>query len=280
MGIGGSKTRKFASLIQHILKNEYDLVVLEGGISSNNLLGLAPLLASYQIPFKIACPKTNGSAIGNQKWLERLFEPKDFIEIESTQGKTETFYRDTLKASNPFIVKEGAKQVESIYGLLTLAQEIDHYNRTTSTEFENIFIDSGSGITAIGLLIGLQLFQSAHRQVVITLIAGTEKEFHSDLTHLVDAFNKAENQSIDLSKMHFKFSRPSTAKSFGSVNRTSLNDWIVSMKKLKIPIDLTYTSKHLSSVGLFCQQNELLGPQLFINSGSWFAARNHGHLLS
>ena len=278
-GIGGSKVRKFSSILQHILKNDFDRVILEGSLQSNNALGLAPLLSSYQIPFTLACPKPQSSAVGNRIWIEQLYDPDWVHDIPSTQGLSESDYRSTLAIKNPFIIREGAKQVESVYGLLSLAKEIGDFSSKSKIQFETIFIDAGTGITAIGLLIGLELYGIDYQQVNITLIAGTEKEFHRDLRDIVSNFNGIENVNIDVSKMRLGFLRPPTGKSFGSVNHTALNDWMQSMKKLKFPIDLTYTSKHLSSTQQFCRENPSTLPRLFINSGSWFAARNHEHRM-
>lgn len=274
MGVGGSKVRKFTSLIWHIQQNQYDVVVLEGSLYSNNILGLAPLLASYQIPFKVACPTPKSKAIGNRIWLELLIESDQFID-PAHDDEPEAHYCSALGVEKVFVIKEGGKQIESIYGLLSLASEIHDYSKAHSVDFDRIFIDSGSGTTAIGLLIGLELLEVEYNELVVTLIAGTEKEFHMDLKALAHSFAQRENLVLDVEKMRFKCAYPVSAKSFGSINSTSTNAWLATMKELKFPMDYLYTSKHWSAVRQYCEKTPSPLPQLFINSGSWLASRNH-----
>jgi 1-aminocyclopropane-1-carboxylate deaminase/D-cysteine desulfhydrase-like pyridoxal-dependent ACC family enzyme len=278
LGIGGSMARKFASIVFAIKKKAPDYVVIEGSLNSNNVLGITSLLNSYDVKVVLALPKSHSQNLGNALWIKQIANKSQLIEIESTRGASNNFYQEKLKTDSVFIIKEGACQVESLPGLFTLGKEIIDFENENGFEFENIYIDAGTGVTAFATYLSMAM---ANRKphFYVTLIAGNETEFVKMARQLIGEFNKEIGIHVDFNLQQFTFLKPSTAKSFGSVNATIKQEWQTIMRELGFPIDLTYTAKHFNSVKNHLYKSSDLAKSLVLNCGSWLSARNHENLF-
>lgn len=278
-GIGGSKVRKFTSLLKSIKSENPDFIVIEGSLNSNNVLGITALLNSLNLKCRLFLPQSHSSKKGNAIWTNQILFKDQIITSESHKGYTLEYYKQQLKTDNLFVVKEGASQIESIPGLLTLGQEINSFCQKEKLNFDSVYIDAGTGITAIALLISLKLL-NLKPHVYITLIAGSEAEFEQSLNEHVKSFNKLFDCNLNADEMRFNLLKPTTAKSFGSVNSTIKQEWLLMMKELGFPVDLTYTAKHFSTVKDHLKTSGEQKKNLVINCGSWFASRNHESLFN
>jgi len=278
-GLGGSKSRKHASIVDAINKQKPDIVVVEGSAQSNNVLAVSSLFSSMQIPFKIACPEAKSANKGNAIWLDAISEKNAFIQIGQTSGMPTEYYQELLKVNNVYVIKEGAAQIDAIPGLLGLSSEIIAFEMSEEVCFERIFIDAGTGISAIGLLIGLALLGRSDVDIVITLIAGDENSFEQLLNEIVNEFNTIHNQAIEVAGMNYKLLKPKISRSFGSINRTLIKEWRIMMCELGMAIDIIYTSKHFYTIKQVLELEEHDGTTLIINGASPLAARNFSHLL-
>ncbi len=276
-GISGSKVRKFASLIKSISDQKPDWVVVEGSLNSNNVLGLSSLLNSSNIKFKLALPKSNSAQMGNAIWIESIYKD-EVLEIENTNGLPFEKYAQLLKSDNLFVIKEGAAQIESVAGLLNLGNEIMEYEKANNQKFNAIYIDAGTGITAISVVLAYA-FSNHSPKFYITLIAGTKNEFVKLMQNTLNEFNSKNVMDLSLNLENITFLEPPSAKSFGSINATIKNEWQFQMKELGYPIDLTYTAKHFFTVKEHLKKQPNNQYKLIINCGSWHSARNHEHLL-
>lgn len=279
LGIGGSKARKFASLLFKICQQNPELVIVEGSLNSNNVLGITALLNSYGFNIALALPKSHSPNIGNALWVSQLVEKNQIIEIGSIQEETREYYEESFGVENIFIIREGACQIESIPGLLTLGQEILDFEQSDKIEFDNLFIDSGTGITAISTYIAMELHNRLPNYF-ITLIAGSSDYFFDTAESMIHRFNRLYDQNISLKMDKFTFLLSPTAKSFGSINTSIKKEWKQIMHKLGFPIDLTYTAKHLYTIKNNLSNLDNLSKNLVVNCGSWLSARNHEHFFT
>ncbi|MFY0672902.1 MAG: hypothetical protein JXQ87_05835 [Bacteroidia bacterium] len=277
IGIGGSKARKFASLYFEIKKKKPSIIVVEGSLNSNNVLGITALLNSSGQKTILALPDSKSENLGNAPWIKQILNT-DILKVDSTNGENETYYKEQLNCEAIFVIKEGACQIESIPGLLSLGKEIIHHQENNNVKFDNIFVDSGTGITAISTYIALSL-DGQFPKYFITLIAGNEEEFFSTALDLITKFNKRFGKRVSINKKQFKFIRPTTSKSFGSINSTIRAEWLKMMNELGFPIDITYTAKHFFTVKNQLKSIDNSSINLVLNCGSWISARNHEHLL-
>lgn len=276
LGVGGSKARKYASLIAHACNHRPQYVVVEGSLNSNNVLGLLPLLFSYGLQVAIAVPHSHSPHLGNAPWVRAMCHGK-VMHVSTTSGMDLQYYRERLASESIFVVREGACQVESLPGALTLAQEIIPLLEQEKQPIERIYIDAGTGLTAAALLLGLS-HESIDIPVYVTNIAGKAGEFEDTLKRISHEWQRFVYLPTANPPGNFEVLTPPTARSFGSVNATIRREWLDQMAALHMPLDLTYTAKHFYTAKCHLAQNTCAGA-LVINCGSWLAARNHSHYL-
>jgi 1-aminocyclopropane-1-carboxylate deaminase len=273
-GISGSKYRKFASLMPFLLENKFDEVVLIGSAQSNNVIGALQLLNENGIKTRLILLESNEAELkGNLLWMSLLHDLKDAIWIKRENWKNvdeiaSEYKEDQKKAGRYiFIFPEGGLTVESLPGAMTLAFDIIENEREKGLDFDHLFIDSGSGTTAIGLLLGLRLLQKKCN-VHITLIAGTEREFMSKcdtLSWQFEDYTGIKLPTENFVKLHFY--KPSVALSFGSVTKTVLNEVKSVARTEGILMDPVYSIKHLMTAKEIIKEQQISGNMLFIYCG-------------
>ncbi|MGZ5302842.1 MAG: hypothetical protein ACXWDO_01885, partial [Bacteroidia bacterium] len=192
-GITGSKYRKYASLLPFLLQGEFNEVLLIGSAQSNNVVSLLQLLNENSIKPKLMLLESNeADKKGNLLWLHLLHDMNDVLWVKREDWKNvkqlaETYAIESFQNRQKmvFVVEEGASVPQALPGAMTLAGDILQYESNNHTKFDHVFIDSGSGTAAIGLLYGLALADVTDKNIYITLIAGTEEEFLQQYKNLV-----------------------------------------------------------------------------------------------
>ena len=272
-GITGSKYRKYASLIKHILEEQYDEVILIGGSQSNNIAGMLQLLIEHKVVYRLMLLKSHDVRLnGNSLWINLLTGSKDVItwidrENWPDVNKIAESYKKELqnKGVKALIVSEGGAMPEAIAGAMTLGLDIADYESDHSLSFDHIFIDSGTGTTASGLLLAMAALRRSLSNIHITLIAGTGYEFLNQFKAFYDwAYQKF---SLANTQNDFHFHKPLLAPSFGSVNQKVLEE----VKRMAISegilMDPVYSIKHFYTSAQVIEENEMEGNILIVYSG-------------
>jgi 1-aminocyclopropane-1-carboxylate deaminase/D-cysteine desulfhydrase-like pyridoxal-dependent ACC family enzyme len=266
-GITGSKYRKFASLVPHLLQEKYDEVLLIGSSQSNNVVGLVQLLIENGIPYRLLLLEANEEKlIGNRIWLKLLSGDAENIDwltrVQWTDAnKIADKYRQEQAQDGKriFIIREGAAVPEALPGAMTLAEDILRNEKESDLTFQHIFIDSGTGMSAIGLLSGLNKAGIKDKTIHITLIAGSEAEFwkrHEFITGSTTGYVG-----------EIQFHQPAIAPSFGSMTTAVLNEVKAIAKLEGILVEPVYTAKHFYTAKKIIETGNLKGNILIINSG-------------
>ncbi len=253
-GISGSKLRKYHSLLPFLLKEAFDLVIVIGGINSNNVLGLSQLLVENRVPFKLYLKGDPTRPLIGNGWLTALIAGQEHIRWVSRQDwpRVEEIASEENRACRHFIVPEGACCFQSLAGAQTLATDIFRNEQEIGRRFSHIFIDAGTGLTAIALLQRLQ----GNTHVHIVLVAGDETSFRSRLQLL--GGDVAANYTLY---------RPSTAASFGATNRAVWDEVQRVAREEGILIDPIYTAKLMGEARRIIRNSELTGDILIIHGG-------------
>ncbi|MEM9158352.1 MAG: pyridoxal-phosphate dependent enzyme [Verrucomicrobiota bacterium] len=250
-GVVGSKLRKYASLIPYLKRESYTDTILIGGSNSNNLAGLVQILREHRIDPWLFVRKSADTALkGNALFIKMLCDDSQLIEIERADWPHVVSIAqqrvDSLRAAGKkaFLIPEGALTPQSLPGSLTLPLDILENEREHFIEFTDLFIDSGSGASAIGLILGLALVdpQFDNRRIHISLIAGSPEEFSQNLRQLGSTLPFEIDQSKLSKNLHFL--APPSAKSFGSVNATILETCRSIARTEGILMDPVYSVKH------------------------------------
>ncbi len=269
-GICGAKLRKYASLLPSLAARGVRDAAMIGGPNSNNLVGLVQLLTERGIKaWLFVREAVDQSLSGNALFLHMLTDPEQTRRIPRAKwSEVETLASQFLsKRTNGFLVPEGALCPESLPGAMTLATEVIRHERELSAPFDRIYIDSGTGMSACGLLIGLACLdpQAADRQIFVTLVAGTQSEFLQTLQRLGNQL--AKDAGLNLPPIpRIQFLTPPTARKYGSVNQTLLKTCRQIAREEGLLMDPTYSVKHYMAM----RRNEKELPSgrvLFIYNG-------------
>lgn len=273
-GISGSKLRKYSSLVPFLKDSKVQTVGIIGGPNSNNLVGLIQILRENSIkPLAFIREAADQTVRGNSLFLNMLLsdDEKRIISRDKWDSVLEIAKRETERvASDCHIIEEGAFGMEALWGAMTLAESLLENEGDNSILFEKIYIDSGTGLSAIGLILGLELIDDKRandREIIITLIAGEESEF---LEKLADLRTKliAENGLTKKSALKLRFLKPVLSPKFGSVNK-SLFDCCISIARDEgILMDPTYSVKHYETVRIDLRSSPSKEKALFIFNGS------------
>lgn len=266
-GIVGSKYRKYASIIPFIQKN-YDEVIVIGSENSNNVVGLLQLLNENAIATKpFLLKQNNPQPRGNALWLRLLCDEEKITWIErhdwpQVQKIAHSYCQEHKRT---LVLPEGGNHHSALYGAMTLAFDIIQNEKQNKCHFPEIFIDSGSGMTSIAMILGFAAQEDIPRKFHITMIAGNRQEY-------LDLLNKYKIQIADklqrsIDEKNIIFHKPPTAKSFGAVNTTILNEVKNIARTTGILVDPIYSAKHFLTVKNIPATSS---PSLLVFNGSGF----------
>ncbi len=255
-GISGSKIRKYRSLIPEL--RQYREIFIIAGPNSNHAAGIIQLLIENGISYRLFLRGGYGSGINGS--LMRLMTSDSKIRVIDRRdwGRALEIARNAA-GPETFVLPEGGSVAPSLPGALTLPLDI----AKEDIEFDHIFVDAGTGLMAIALILGLA-FLSRETKIHVLLVAGSEKEFFEKLRSFHSEFQKMFATMCPFPK-NYQLYYPTNAKSFGSTNQTLLSEIQTIAQKEGFLVDPIYSGK------LFYEARKLIpklsGTKLIIHSG-------------
>lgn len=264
-GISGSKLRKYISIIPYI-KKEKKTVALVGSFSSNHVLSLLQLLKQESIPYQLFLEKTHGKK-GNAFFLSLLLQEKEIIWIDQVPSVFKQKWMQNLeeKCGKEFVwIPMGGCMQEALPGALTLCLDLLRNEQEIGAFFSHVFVDAGTGLCAIALILGMSYLQ---RDIAIhvVLIAGTRDEFIETLSYFHSYLQKLLGESFSL--LPYQLYEPFIAKSFGSFNASVRNFIKKTAEKEGIFLDPMYTAKLVMTAQEVVLRDNLQGNRVWIHSG-------------
>lgn len=259
----GSKYRKLSSVINYLKTSEYEEVLIVGGAFSNNAVAAVMLFRQEDIKFKVVIPKTYAEVSGNYLYLKMLTHEEERIVLPKEEWlNMNTWFKDYQQSTEKklYLLEEGCCVKEVLPGAITLANSIRQNEIIEGVTFQHIFTDCGTGMSAIGLLLGMKE-AGLSAQIHIVLMASTKEEFLMKLNE----FAKGKTKEI-ISKVHFYY--PLSAKSFGSVNSTVLKEMIEISKDEGLLAEPVYSVKLFMKAKQLIQSGEVSGNCLVIYNGN------------
>lgn len=269
-GISGSKIRKYLSLLPFLLKEAPQEVVLVGSPFSNHILGMAQLLIENGLTplffFRGDPPK---EICGNFFFTSLMADPKKihwFKRGEDLEERASAYAKKRAEEGVKVIaLPEGGSCKEALPGLLTLPLDLLRNEQELGVQFDHLFIDAGTGMTASLLLLALAWMQKkiiAH----ILLIAGTPEEFYKRVECDREALEDLLGQPLPSPPL-FILHLPKNASSFGSVNSSVKRSIREIAQTEGIFTDPLYTAKLFQEGKDILKKGEIQGNVLFIHSG-------------
>jgi len=273
--ISGSKLRKLASLQRGWQLAEADVLLACGGSTANHLPALLQIARESAIDCQIW---TWGSQFGNQasgnqalfrllaedhqiNWLKR----EQWPEVEERMRMAATSLQE--QGRSPYLIYEGGKQVDAIWGAMSLAVDLLRNQQEHGVRWQRVFIDSGTGMSAIGLYCGLAILKQK-LDLHVVLVAGEQQEFERDLICFREFLQSLGLDWNDLMAPSLTFHKPVTARSFGATNR-KIFDFIRAMARGSgVILDPIYSAKLALTAQAYLQRVIAApGLSLLIHSG-------------
>lgn len=267
--VSGSKFRKYASLLPHLKKIPNKKFIIIGGARSNNVIGLSLMMLENNLDFELVLLGSEDLKVNGNSYLLKFTVPAKkihWIQTANWQNINEIVRNELFpNCKNCVIIPEGADMEESLWGGMTLALDILRNEREHSLKFEHIFLDSGTGNTAIAFILANSFVESSAK-IYVTLIAGAFEEFEVKLKQYSAFFTK-KMAILGFLPKNFQLFYPSTARSFGNVNSSVKQFCINATRKSGVLFGPIYSGKHLMRTLEVITENQILGNKLFIHSG-------------
>lgn len=270
----GSKHRKYLSLLPTLQHSGNCRIILIGSAHSNNVAGLAQLLRSRGLDVLALVKAPGNSALtGNHLLLNllltdhciRYVSPDDWSGVEQlARREADRLEQQGVRTA---IIPEGGDSEAALPGILTLAADIERNSLDLGVEFRDIWTDSGTGISAIGLLLGMRMLGMTRPRVHITQIAGDPDGFQKRYARYERWLAQLIGKPVPKPTPEVHFLRPATAAAYGSVNKTILDEsWRIA-RETGLLMDPVYSIKHFYTVKREMERQAVTGPQLILYNG-------------
>lgn len=260
---GGSKIRKWRTLIPALVNAKVDTAILIGSAYSNNVLGLTLLLQEKGIkPLPLLLKAYEDTPKGNRLFIELSSKP---IYLERKEWPQVESVAETLKAKlegegkKVEIIPEGSYMKEAFYGALTLALDIVQNEKDLGKTFDHIFIDAGTGLQAQALILGLCLLN--HKALVSVLLLHEDPEkFRREL----DVWSEMLGIS---DKPRFNIFFPKGQRGFRPLEGKAFEEIIHFARKTGVWTDPLYSGRLVQEAPLYAQTKEMQGNILIVHTG-------------
>lgn len=261
--LAGGKKRKYASLIPWLRENGYDKVAVVGGENSNHLPAACQLLLEHGFEvFPVVFPAHFAPETGNAYLLNLLVPRHAWTWMDHPEWPS-------ILPQDAFLLPEGAWCAPALQGAMTLADDILRNQQESGVVFDHIFVDAGTGLTALAMHFGLRQAGS-NAAVCIVSMAEEEEKFKERKKDVMNWMGLEGDALAD-----FRFLRPATAPSFGSLNGTVREAVLRYARNFGVLTDPVYTAKLLLTAEQLIAEENLMGNILVIHSGG--TATLHGY---
>ncbi len=265
--ISGSKYRKYATLIPFLLKNEIDSCFMIGSSFSNNLVGLAQMLLENNIdPYALILKSQNELIEGNHLFIKMLLPSSSIYEISRDMWpkRMEIAKKLSSHLSNCLILDEGCKHSHAMLGSMTLGFDILENQRKLGLSFDQIFLDCGTGGSAIGFLLSLNFIGINPKVHIVSMTMEKEAFHHEYLSQL-----KFIEKLLDKPLQHYEytFSKPTKYKSFGATSPDLFRSLINIVRSDGIFFDPIYSLKLYLEAEKILKTKQSVKNALVVHSG-------------
>ena len=268
-GISGPKIRKYRSLISHLLLNDIQEVIVIGSHYSNHVLGISQLLIENGLKATFFLRGDPTRSLQGNTLFSSLFIPRESVHwISKAEWKeVDSLAQNYATEQNhpTFVIPEGGSTLAALPGALTLSLDIIQNEKDKNLIFDHIFIDAGTGLMAIALILGFTWLNKP-TLIHVVLMAEKEEDFLNKLNNYLATWKKELKQEVLLTT-NFNLYKPALLPAFGRINQT-LFQFIKDLAKTEgFLTDPVYSAKLFFTAKSIIKEKKLQGNILIIHSG-------------
>ena len=220
-GITGSKLRKYSTLIPYLIKEEIEEVIVIGSAFSNHVLGIVQLLIENGIRSTLFLKgRQEHAQEGNALLIQLLIDSGKIRWFSSQEWKNidQTVLEYIESCSHPvYVLEEGGSVSHAFPGILSLPLDIVVNEQEKDVQFDHIFVDCGTGLTACATILGMHWIEK--KSIIhVLLLSGSEEDFLKQLRRWHREFEKLLGIEISFPS-RFVLHRPEHHASFGSTGK-------------------------------------------------------------
>lgn len=221
-GVSGSKWRKLATLVPHLLRHPSRPVWLVGGLASNSVVAAAQVFREAGLNLRVLTPSgrpaPSSSRAPNAVLSTLILGPEQRKMVQSaTLPTTIAALRQLAQRGAITWLGEGLDHPAAYTGAASLATDLQRNEDELGERFRHIVIDAGTGVSAAAMILNdARLLRNTgfRRHYHVVLIAGDEgyfgRQWAKVASHLPGAKGLTPHQ------LGVEFYRPEVGKSFGS----------------------------------------------------------------
>ena len=265
---GGNKARIVKRYFDMIDGGAYDCVMTYGGAGSNLCRVTANMAASRGLKCVLIL-HDNGAADPFNLRLAELFgaETVRCSAVDAKETIDKTWASLERQGYKPYFIPGGGQGLPGLQAYADCWKEIMAYEKRGGTQFDFIFLPSGTGTTQAGLVCGRLLAGEGGRIVGISIARTTEKGrpvvLENVKAYLASVDAAVPDSAIDAAVV---FEDAYTGGGYGQGDCAGTAVRI--MRKYGMPLDSVYTGKAFAGMGAYLSANGISGKKiLFINTG-------------
>lgn len=269
----GGKIRKWRTLIPSLMSKGADRALLIGSSQSNNVLGLSLLLIEKGIrPIPVLLNSKDPVPKGNRLFLELTVGTQEIVLVEREEWQRVEEIAVSLQIKlcaqgfKAEVIPEGSYLPEAFFGALTLAADILRNEKESGCSFNHIFIEAGTGLQAIALILGLA---AAHHPALVSVLLLTDQEevFLEKLERWRLLLEERCALQVESSSLNFSLFRPLKQKAFKPISGKGWDHLVTFAKSSGVWTDPVYSSRLIAEGFNEAVKKAMEGNILVIHSG-------------
>lgn len=275
--------RKYAYLMPAFKRNGITHLIVIGGANSNNVLAACILCREYAIEPIPLVKKVHAEGT-NQALLHLVVDRSQWVMLDAEKWPSAEAYASQLveeydqRQWKATYLPEGATLPLAMLGAATLAEDIHQHEQELGMDFEDIFIDAGTGLSAAGLYCKM-VELDIHGRLHVTSLADEPEILWGRINSYLKWYAPLTGSPPPVIDDRLVLHRPVTAASFGSINAEVVAA-IKGFARRGVFTDPIYSAKHLLTVERWLNAQERMPPRLIIHSGGAQALPGYVHALA
>lgn len=186
--LSGNKVRKLEYLIHQAKKEKSDIIFTDGGDQSNHARATAIAAARAGIKSKLFLWGNDKSNADGNLFLDKIYGAEiSFLNKKEFSKVNDIMFDERAKllkkGKNAFVIPEGGSTMLGIWGYVSFMNELK--NQIDLKKIEGILVAAGSGGTAAGLLVGIELLKLKLKVFAVNVLYSKE-EIKTKILHLAE----------------------------------------------------------------------------------------------